>query len=73
MVLKYYQKFFGEGAGGERVGPFWSKMNTQPVSEFFFVDMTFDSFLIHCQFESFFRSVFVQFPGNSILKFRFNF
>ena len=54
MVLKYYQKIFGRVPGGARVGPPWSKLTTQPISEIFFVNVTFDekvnssdSFLTH--------------------------
>ena len=54
LVLKYYQKKFGRVPGGARVGPPWSKLTTQPISEIFFVNVTFDekvnssdSFLTH--------------------------
>ena len=47
----------------------WGQKWTPNPFLIFFVDVTFDSFLIHCQF----RSVIVQFLGSSILKFRLNF
>ena len=67
MVLKYYQKFFGEGAGGWTG---WAVVvkNEHPTHFWFFCKCDFWLFSIHCQFESSFRSVIVQFPGFSFSK-----